>query len=263
MMAKKKTSICSELPILLTDQPALTICLEPRPTSIDPALLSLDRSETVECSSELARLSSLSRGTVGHLVDHIRDTIDRQSKGFYTLNEVAQILADEHRLNAVRLLEQMVAAFHHGKLTVRDTATKAPLLRGATLRTFYDWVRPEDIDELLVAWRTDYRFPQPAHREGAADTGATDASSAARSVTSRGAIFDRRCKRLEEFLDCKGVAPSQRRPLHGWSKAEIFSALQEYDDFKIKEGTFDNFWKRQSVCKLPDRNGRAAPKGDS
>ena len=83
----------------------------------------------------------------------------RQARGFYTLREAAQLLADAHGLNAQKLLQQLTAAFPDGLLVVRDPETQAPL-KGGRLRDFHDWVTAEDINELLSkVWRVPYRFP--------------------------------------------------------------------------------------------------------
>ncbi len=83
----------------------------------------------------------------------------RQARGFYTLREAAQLLADAHGLNAQKLLQQLTAAFADGLLVVRDPETQAPLNSGR-FRDFYDWVTADDIDKLLsTSWRVSYRFP--------------------------------------------------------------------------------------------------------
>jgi hypothetical protein len=84
----------------------------------------------------------------------------RQARGFYTLREAAQRLADAHGLNASKLLKQLTAAFHKGDLVVRDSETEAPVHGDHRLRDFYDWVTPSDIDALLgTVWKVSYRFP--------------------------------------------------------------------------------------------------------
>ncbi|CAN5859095.1 hypothetical protein BH11PSE8_BH11PSE8_27000 [soil metagenome] len=84
----------------------------------------------------------------------------RQARGFYTLREAAQRLADAHGLNASKLLKQLAAAFQKGDLVVRDSETEAPVHGDHRLRDFYDWVTPRDIDVLLAdVWRVSYRFP--------------------------------------------------------------------------------------------------------
>lgn len=137
-----------------------TFQLRARPGIVDPALRLLDPSTIVEYISNGPVSSGVGRIRAGDLVELIQETIDRQTRGLYTLEEVAQILADTlPDLDAEKLLEQMVYAFHAGELTVRSTATQAPLVPGAGLHTFLDWVTPGDIDDLLVKWRVSYRFP--------------------------------------------------------------------------------------------------------
>lgn len=89
------------------------------------------------------------------------DKLERQSKGYFTMSEVAQILADTCSLDAVALLKTMKADYREGKITVRCRDTEAPVLPNHTLRDFYDWMFPDDIRAMLKHWGWSREFPFP------------------------------------------------------------------------------------------------------
>jgi len=86
---------------------------------------------------------------------------DRQSKGYFTMCEVAQILADTYSLDANALLKTMKADYHVGEITIRSRGTEAPVLPEQTLRDFYDLMFPDDIRAMLKHWGWSRTFPFP------------------------------------------------------------------------------------------------------
>lgn len=133
-----------------------------RPLCVDPALLALDAGAEVAYRAFSVGGRGMGRTRAGEYIKEIRAVIARQAKGFFTLEEVAQILADAHDLAAEAILKHLEADYHDGGLTVRDVDTQAPKLTGSRLRTFYDWVTPDDVDRLLAGWDVTYRFPRMA-----------------------------------------------------------------------------------------------------
>ena len=142
----------------------------------DDPMWSLDNAEhetALEMLGQLKRTNEVGligtslQSTAAHAAEAAaRDA--RQARGFHTLREAAQLLADAHGLNARSLLQQLTAAFTDGQLVVRDPETQAPL-KGRRLRDFFDWVTADDIDDLLSkAWRVSYRFPSKAVASDAA-----------------------------------------------------------------------------------------------
>ena len=85
---------------------------------------------------------------------------ERQLRGFYTLSEVAQTLAEAHGLDPEAILKQMKVAYYNGELIVRDDRTHAPHLPNAKLYVSCGWVFPNDVDTLLARWGVGYCFPR-------------------------------------------------------------------------------------------------------
>jgi hypothetical protein len=126
----------------------------------------------------------------------------RRARGFYTLREAAQLLADAHDLNAQKLLQQLTAAFADGLLVVRDPETHAPLNSGR-LRDFYDWVTTDDVNKLLAdAWRVSYRLPEHGTSLARIEAGTPVANGGgtAHIVTLPGAPRARWTMALEQLL---------------------------------------------------------------
>lgn len=135
-----------------------------RPLCVDPALLALDPEAEVVYRAFVIEggRHEMGRTRAGEYIKEIRTIIARQAKGFFTLEEVAKILADAHDLAAVAILKRLETAYHDGALTVRDVSTQAPKLTGSQLRSWYDWVTPDDVDKLFTGWGVTYRFPRMA-----------------------------------------------------------------------------------------------------
>ncbi len=114
----------------------------------------------------------------------------RQARGFFTLREAAQELADTHSLNAAKLLKQLIDAFDNKQLVVRDPDTEAPIA-GRRVRDFHDWVAVDDLNDLFSnTWRVSYRFTGA----GATASSQQPAGSPAAETT------DQRCARLLGWL---------------------------------------------------------------
>jgi hypothetical protein len=92
--------------------------------------------------------------------ESVREVHERQDRGYYTLREVAQLLAEANGLDSRTLLRQLTDAWKAGTLIVRDLRTQAPLAHGEPLRDFMDWVTPDDLDALLAKWGVSYRLPR-------------------------------------------------------------------------------------------------------
>jgi hypothetical protein len=108
----------------------------------------------------------------------LADKQDRYAKGYYTMSEVAQMLADTYDLDAADLLKRMKANYHAGEIVIRSRGTEAPVLPGHTLRDFYDWMVPDDIRAMLKHWGGPWgsrEFPFLAPNAATAQTLATPA----------------------------------------------------------------------------------------
>jgi hypothetical protein len=132
-----------------------------RPLDIPPALKRLAAEAYVV---ELDKLPPLECGTsvtkAGALIAHTQEIINRQTQGFYTLGEAAQLLADAQNFNAHAVFSDLNNAVQGGLLQLRGTDTKAPRPKANDfVSKWLNVVHIDDIDELLNRWRVAYRFP--------------------------------------------------------------------------------------------------------
>ncbi len=75
-------------------------------------------------------------------------------------------------------------------------------------------------------------------------------------------VFERRCKRLRQWLCEKQIPEDKWNPLLGWKLKDIYHELINFSEFwtpgqvRIGYSTFKwQFWKKQRFCKLPDNKG--------
>lgn len=129
----------------------------------------LDRTSALEVQPEVFQFTDHEAGHISTVTQtqaqrdkDIADKRERQAKGYYTMREVAQLLADTYGLDAAALLKKMTADYHAGKIVVRNRETEAPVLLDHKLRDFYDWMFPDDIRAMLKHWVWKRTFPFPA-----------------------------------------------------------------------------------------------------
>ncbi len=92
-----------------------------------------------------------------------REVQKRQARGFYTLREAARKVAEANPgVQESELLADMVAAARTRTQVIRKPATQAPDEKVGSLRAFWHWMRPTDLDALFAAWGVTYRFPKNA-----------------------------------------------------------------------------------------------------
>ena len=133
-----------------------------RPKRVDPDLLKLDPGAMVHHRTDFCGRKITVMCSASVCIEMIEKTIERQAKGYYTMGEVAQILADAYSLDSFELLKRMVADYDAGNLTVRSDHTDAPLLPNAQLSASHCWMFPGDIDAMVKHWGWDRSFPTAA-----------------------------------------------------------------------------------------------------
>lgn len=135
----------------------------PRPLRIDPALLATDRSEVIEYVTTFGRW----QGGEGHqkagsYADALRQQLQRQAEGFFTVDEAAQLLADSRPgSGASAMVENFQQARVSGRRLVRHANSRLPVEDIKHLHGFDLLVLVSDIDQWLDEQRVGYRFPEP------------------------------------------------------------------------------------------------------
>jgi hypothetical protein len=136
---------------------------QPRPLDIPPALKRLAADSYVV---EIDKLPPLECGTLvtkaGALIAHTQEIVNRQTQGFYTLGEAAQLLADAQNFNAHAVFSDLNYAVQNKLLQLRGTDTRAPRPNANDFASkWLNVVHIDDIDALLRDhWKAPYVFPR-------------------------------------------------------------------------------------------------------
>lgn len=165
-------------------------------------------SDLTEYTEREAGATTTRRMTQAEHIKLLSDIQERKSRGYYTMSEVAQTLADTYpALNAASLLQRMEADYYEGKLVVRERSTEAKHLPGSKLRPHYDWMFPEDIQAMLKHWGWTREFPFQQSTEH------TEVLPIAAKTAATIAVDDWQLIKPKRF-------PGYRKPLFDYLKAE-------------------------------------------
>ena len=99
--------------------------------------------------------------TAANYVQELQATIARHTKGYFTVEEAAQTLAENYpgEVEAKPMIQQMLKALHDGKLTIRNIGDKFPLLNKHDVRSYIHLVRAGEVNKWLQDDGHDYRLP--------------------------------------------------------------------------------------------------------
>lgn len=162
--------------------------MEARPTAVSSTLLALPPDTRVSVSWRIGRHNSDSNGVLaGRLVQDIKKTLATQAEDFFTVNEVAQIMADAREgKDGKAWVDDIRRAHRVGVLAVRDGANRHPFYparpsKGAVIPAHWiavqqlehgsqDLVRGADVDAWLRP-TVGYGFPVSVDLRGDAKEG--------------------------------------------------------------------------------------------
>lgn len=135
-----------------------------RPLEIPPALLELAPESYVRISNGKGGTGTV---VAGDYIKELREMIERQSNGFYTVQEASHIFADSvGGISAMHWQAKMNDAYLAGKLVGRD-ATTVPKISSSAYLGWSDLVKDTDLDAWLVAVDSRHRFPQATRPQAA------------------------------------------------------------------------------------------------
>ena len=138
---------------------------EARPLRVPPELLALAHDDVVNVHCRFGNRSE-TMCSAGDYRDEIEGRIARQSQGFYTVDEAAQVLADSRQgADVRRMLEKMHKAYRDGKLPICDPGDQLPKVVSDFHRDYLDLVKVCDIDAWLTQVAAGYLFPPAAAAE--------------------------------------------------------------------------------------------------
>jgi len=135
--------------------------LTARPLCVPPELLTLAPTTEIRLNYFYGANAN---GKAGDYIEQLQGIIDRQAKGFFTINEAAQIMADAgHGVDVREFIEKMLNAFNdkESSFSIRNPGSKLSLDKGNfnEIREYLHLVKSSDIDNLLSKDEVDYRFP--------------------------------------------------------------------------------------------------------
>ncbi len=101
----------------------------------------------------------------------------RHARGDFIIMDAVQAVAEQHGLNAQALLQDVMHGARMGTLRVINPATGLARQRDDTIRDFYDWVRPADVNAWAMAQGATWTW-EPVINAGSASPLAAKASAA-------------------------------------------------------------------------------------
>lgn len=137
-----------------------------------------------ELSPESEVLVSNGRGgtgivRAGEYIKELREVIERQSNGFYTVQEASHIFAAlVPGLTQIAWQEKMKDAWRIGELVIRDTTRTKKSVKAADV-SYMDLVKEFDLDAWLVKDGAGFLFSKVGPCVKTSDVGALDESSKA------------------------------------------------------------------------------------
>jgi hypothetical protein len=138
----------------------------PRPTCVPAALMKLDASEKVSFEYNYAGRHTSGTTNADDLRNHVGEIVQRQSEGYFTLEEAAQVLADSRPgLDPRELVGRFRLAHKKGALPIHHHRSRLPMEAGETVRDFADLLETGELDAWLRASRAGYGFPNSEVRE--------------------------------------------------------------------------------------------------
>lgn len=130
-----------------------------RPLEVPAALLALPDDAQVSYEHNIARQRRSGITNAADYREEISDTMARQAKGHFTLNEAAQVLADcRPGLDPREAVRRFRLAHSKGELPIHQHGSHFPLDVDETIRDFLDTVEVSEVDAWLRA-SVGYCFP--------------------------------------------------------------------------------------------------------
>lgn len=170
----------------MTDKKTLpTFEIQARPLCVPPELVAMAPTTMIKVIGALGGGNGYTTKTAADYVQELQATIARQAKGYFTVEEAAQVLADSNpgEVEAKPIVQQMIHDFHSvdafqkPKLLIRNTGDKFPPLNKNEVRPYIHLVRAGEVNKWLQDDGHDYRLPETPARvvtDQAGDEGTQD-----------------------------------------------------------------------------------------
>ena len=142
----------------MIDNKKHTFVIHARPAGVPLELQNLPGDTAVRVTSDICRTQYEGTTTAEEVMRELKSTIDRQSEGFYTINEVAQIWADATGTDPKRQREKLWKEIEQGRLRPFDEADKFDTLDWLKVK-YSCLVRETDLREIGVFSKVPAKFP--------------------------------------------------------------------------------------------------------
>jgi hypothetical protein len=232
------------------------------PREVPPELLTLPADERVHYIENIGCYRGSGTLQAGAVRDTLQATIARQSHGFFTFDEAAQVLADERPgTDPKRFVEKLLTACLDGELVAYDSdGTYLKLKADEQVRHHRHLLKASELDAWLRAG-PGYGFP-PAAAPAATVLAEDAAASLASTPEPVMRVKPPQAQEAQEaeILDVirrLGHEPKQlppRRAGKPWVKSEVWREIGVCQLFK-SEGVFNKAWDRLRKYEISERPG--------
>ena len=123
-----------------------------RPVGIPPELLALPRDSQMEYDNNLGSISGSVVCPASEYLEELKSTIEQQAKGYFTIDEAAQILTVAHGADAKRWRAELWREIRAEKLKVLDEVIHRPVFDLDAVRDFRHHLRASDIVAAGIAF---------------------------------------------------------------------------------------------------------------
>lgn len=144
----------------MTDNKKHTFVIHARPAGVPLALQNLPADTAVRVSSNICGVQTEGAEAAEKVLRELKSTIDRQSEGFYTINEAAQIWADAIGTDPKMQRKKLWKEIERGRLTAFDEADKFETLEFSKVK-YSCLVREADLIEIGVFLKMPAKAPAP------------------------------------------------------------------------------------------------------
>ena len=145
----------------------LCFSIPARPLRVDVGILDLEPDTEILISTSLAGLSGIAACKAKVAIEAIERTIKRQGMDYYTMREIAEIMAAAHNLDACDFLKtRMHPAYKSGVLKLLDPKDGG-FVKERQCDDLNDWVTPANLDKWL---ETEFEFRWPVEVPVVADS---------------------------------------------------------------------------------------------
>ena len=142
-MKRRLEGVRMSIPTNTQDLPVFT--RKARPGAVPPELLALPLDAQVKYIDNIGRITGYGICKAGDYVQELISIIEEQDKGYFTINDAAEILKDTHGGDAERWRAELWREIKAGTLKVLDTDIHRPVLDLSTVRDFVHHLRASDM----------------------------------------------------------------------------------------------------------------------